>query len=90
MATPGHPAVDSRKFQRRASLAVFNKTPSTPPGRVRTGDERIFFSSFNGTTWAPQQLVSGVGTSPDLIVRELVDLVRPDRGTSRGFQNRPS
>lgn len=26
-------------------------------------DDRVFFSSFNGTTWAPQQQVPGIGSS---------------------------
>ena len=33
------------------------------------GDERIWFTAFNGTTWAAQQIVPGVGTSNDLIVK---------------------
>jgi hypothetical protein len=26
-------------------------------------DDRVFFSSFNGTTWTPQQLIPGIGSS---------------------------
>ena len=31
------------------------------------GDQSIWFSHFNGTTWAPQKQIPGVGTSPDLV-----------------------
>jgi len=44
------------------ALAEFNgKLFAAWKGMER--DDRIFFSSFNGTTWAPQQQVPGVGTS---------------------------
>ena len=32
-------------------------------GKELTNDQRIWFSNFNGTAWAPQQQVQGVGTS---------------------------
>lgn len=28
------------------------------------GDDRVFYSSFNGITWAPQQRIVGIGTNP--------------------------
>jgi len=28
------------------------------------GDDRVFYSHFDGTTWAPQQFVPGIGTNP--------------------------
>jgi hypothetical protein len=31
-----------------------------------SGDQRIFYSRFDGTAWAAQQQISGAGTSPDL------------------------
>jgi hypothetical protein len=31
------------------------------------GDERIWYTSFNGTVWTAQQIVPGVGTSSDLV-----------------------
>jgi hypothetical protein len=33
-----------------------------------TGDERIWWSTYNGASWAAQQVVPGVGTSTDLLV----------------------
>jgi len=29
-----------------------------------TGDDRVWHSSFNGSTWAPQQQIVGIGTNP--------------------------
>jgi len=31
------------------------------------GDQSIWYSTFNGTTWAAQKQIPGVGTSPDLV-----------------------
>ena len=31
-------------------------------------DQRLWYSFFNGVSWAPQQIVPGVGTSTDLVV----------------------
>jgi hypothetical protein len=31
------------------------------------GDQRIWYTHFNGTSWAAQQIVPGVGTSTDLV-----------------------
>jgi hypothetical protein len=33
------------------------------------GDERIWYSHYNGATWAAQQIVPGVGTSGDLVTQ---------------------
>jgi hypothetical protein len=32
------------------------------------GDQAIWFSHFNGSAWAAQQIIPGVGTSPDLVM----------------------
>ena len=44
-------------------LAVFNgKLTMTWKGI--NGDDRVFYTSFNGTAWAPQQQIVGIGTNP--------------------------
>jgi kumamolisin len=43
-------------------LAVFNNALTMAWKGVEL-DDRIFWSTFNGTSWAPQQVVTGVGTS---------------------------
>jgi hypothetical protein len=32
------------------------------------GDQAIYYSQFNGSAWAAQQKIPGVGTSPDLVM----------------------
>jgi hypothetical protein len=32
------------------------------------GDQSIWYSNFNGSVWAAQKQVPGVGTSPDLVM----------------------
>ena len=44
------------------ALAVFNGALAMAWKGVKL-DDRIFWSTFNGTTWAAQQVVAGVGTS---------------------------
>jgi hypothetical protein len=45
-----------------------------------SADEGIYFSSFNGSTWAPQQQILGVGTHPfDIREPELMAQGKPAR-----------
>jgi len=58
-------AADSRhRFQHRRGARCLRRQALHGLESI-LGDQGIYYSSYNGTSWAPQQLVAGIGRAWD-------------------------